>query len=52
MTLALEDIDAPLILAFLDEQEHIRGVTARTRNLRLTAVPSFFRYAAFEMPSH
>ncbi|MFS8978222.1 site-specific integrase [Cupriavidus necator] len=51
-TLALEDIDAPLVMAFLDEQEGVRGVTARTRNLRLTAVHSFFRYAAFEMPSH
>lgn len=50
--LALEDIDAPLIAAFLDELEKVRGVTARTRNLRLTAVHSFFRYAAFEMPSH
>jgi len=51
-TLALEDIDAPLIADFLDEQEQVRGVTSRTRNLRLTAVHSFFRYAAFEMPSH
>ncbi|XUW93854.1 site-specific integrase (plasmid) [Burkholderia sp. M6-3] len=51
-TLALEDIDAPLVMDFLDEQEQVRGVTARTRNLRLTAVHSFFRYAAFEMPSH
>jgi len=50
--LALEDIDAPLITAFLEELEQVRGVTARTRNLRLTALHSFFRYAAFEMPSH
>jgi site-specific recombinase XerD len=51
-TLALEDIDAPLVAAFLDDLEKVRGVTARTRNLRLTAVHSFFRYAAFEAPSH
>jgi len=50
--LALEDIDALLVTAFLEEQEQVRGVAARTRNLRLTAVHSFFRYAAFEMPSH
>lgn len=50
--LAMEDIDAPLIVAFLDEMEKVRGVTARTRNLRLTAVHSFFRYAAFEVPSY
>lgn len=50
--LALEDIDAPLVMAFLDEMERVRGITARTRNLRLTAVHSFFRFAAFEAPTH
>ena len=39
-TLALEDIDAPLVVDFLDELEKVRDVTARTRNLRLTAVLS------------
>jgi site-specific recombinase XerD len=51
-TLALEDIDAPLVVAFLDELENVRGVTPRTRNLRLTAIRSFFRYVAFEAPAH
>ena len=51
-TLALEDIDAPLVTAFLNELEQVRGVTARTRNLRLTAVHSFFHYAAFEAPAN
>ena len=50
--LALDDIDAPLVMAFLDDMEQTRGVTARTRNLRLTAVHSFFRFAAFEAPTH
>ena len=50
--LALEDIDAPLVTAFLDDLEARRGITARTRNLRLTAVHSFFRYAALEAPTH
>ncbi len=50
--LALDDIDAPLVMAFLDEMERTRGITARTRNLRLTAVHSFFRFAAFEAPTH
>jgi site-specific recombinase XerD len=50
--LALGDIDAPLVMAFLDELERVRSITARTRNLRLTAVHSFFRFAAFEVPSH
>jgi site-specific recombinase XerD len=50
--LALSDIDAPLVLDFLDELEQRRGVSARTRNLRLTAIHSFFRYVAFESPAH
>ncbi|KQV49578.1 integrase [Pelomonas sp. Root1217] len=51
-SLTLEDIDAPLVAAFLDDLEAVRGVTARTRNLRLTAVHSFFRYASYEAPTH
>jgi site-specific recombinase XerD len=51
-TLALEDVDAPLVVAFLDELEKVRDVTARTRNLRLTAIRSFCRYVAFEAPAH
>ena len=50
--LGLEDIDAPLVAAFLDDLEVSRGITARTRNLRLTAVHSFFRFAAYEAPTH
>ena len=46
--LALSDIDAPLIGLFLDDLEKTRRNTARTRNLRLTAIRSFFRYAAYE----
>ena len=50
--LGLQDIDAPLVAAFLDDLEASRGITARTRNLRLTAVHSFFRFAAYEAPTH
>ena len=50
--LAFEKIDAPFISAFLTEMEKTRGIGARTRNLRLTAIRSFFRFAAYEMPSH
>ena len=49
---AFEKIDAPFISAFLSEIEKTRGVGARTRNLRLTAIRSFFRFAAYEMPTH
>ena len=51
-TLALEDIDAPLVVDFLNELEKVRDITTRTRNLRLTAIHSFFRYVAFEAPAH
>lgn len=49
--LNFEDIDAPLIVAFLDGLER-HGVSVRSRNLRLTALHSLFRYAAFEVPTH
>jgi len=49
--LALEEIDAPLIVAFLDEMEKSRGISPRSRNLRLTAIRSFFHYAALEAPA-
>lgn len=49
--LAFEKLDAPFIAAFLNELEKGRGATARTRNLRLTAIRSFFRFAAYEMPT-
>ncbi len=50
--LNIEQIDAPLIVAFLDELEKQRGITVRSRNLRLTAIHSFFHYLAFELPEH
>jgi site-specific recombinase XerD len=49
--LELEDIDAPLITAFLDDLEANRKITARSRNLRLTAIRPFFHYAAYEEPA-
>lgn len=50
--LQFEQIDAPLVVAFLDQLEKQRGVSVRSRNLRLTAIHSFFRYIAFELPTH
>ena len=40
--LGLEDLDASLIGGFLDDLEKCRHNGARSRNLRLTAVRSFF----------
>ena len=50
--LTFEQIDAPLIAEFLNDLEKTRGSTARSRNLRLTAIRSFFRYVFFEVPDH
>ena len=46
------DIDVPLISAFLDHLEHERGNAVRTRNARLAAIHSLFRYAALRHPEH
>jgi site-specific recombinase XerD len=51
-SLTFEEIDAPLIVAFLDDLEKHQGISVRSRNLRLTAIHSFFRYAAFEAPAN
>ncbi len=50
--LALEDLDAPLVGAFLDHLEAERANSARTRNARLAAVHSLFRFAALRHPEH
>lgn len=50
--LALEDIDAVLIGAFLDHLERERRNSVRTRNTRLAAVHSLFAYAALRHPEH
>ena len=49
--LCMDDLDAPLILDFLDHLENERGNTARTRNARLAAIHSFMRYAAVRDPA-
>jgi integrase/recombinase XerD len=50
--LGLKDLNASLIGAFLDDLQNRRHNGARSRNLRLTAVRSFFRYAALEAPAY
>ncbi len=50
--LNLDDLDAPLIGAFLDNLETQRGNAVSTRNVRLAAVHSLFRFAALLHPEH
>jgi len=50
--LLLADIDASLVAAFLDHLEKERGNSVRTRNARLAAIHSFFRFLAVREPAH
>lgn len=50
--LLLEDLDAELIAAFLDHLETDRNNSPRTRNQRLAAIRSLFKYVAFQEPAH
>ncbi len=49
--LSFADVDATLVLGFLNDLEQTRGNTARTRNSRLAAIRSFMKYASFREPS-
>jgi integrase/recombinase XerD len=46
------DLDAPLIGAFLQHLDRERGNSTATRNARLAAIHSLFRYAALRHPEH
>jgi site-specific recombinase XerD len=45
--LEIDQVDAPLILAFLEDLENERRCSSRTRNARLAAIKSFFRYLEY-----
>jgi len=46
------DLDDAAISGFLAHLEHQRGVSVATRNARLAAIHSLFRYASFRHPEH
>lgn len=50
--LALTDLDASAVLAFLDHLERDRHNAVRTRNARLAALRAFFHYAASRDPAN
>lgn len=50
--LSFEDIHVALVCAFLDHLERDRGNSVRTRNARLAAIHSLFRYATLRHPEH
>jgi integrase/recombinase XerD len=50
--LDLADLDATMIGGFLNQLETSRGNSAATRNARLAAIRSLFRYASLRAPEH
>jgi site-specific recombinase XerD len=50
--LTMEDLDTPLLGDFLEYLENNRGNGARSRNVRLAAIHSFFRYVALHEPQY
>jgi integrase/recombinase XerD len=50
--LRVDDLDADLIAAFLTHIEAERGNSARSRNTRLAAIRSFFRFVAMNEPAY
>lgn len=49
--LNMQDLDASFVCRFLDHLERDRGISARSRNVRLAAIHSFFNYVALEEPA-
>src|SRR2546423_1842950 len=49
--LHIADVDAPIILRFLQYLEQQRGNAVRSRNIRLAAIRSFFRLLALREPA-
>jgi site-specific recombinase XerD len=50
--LDIADLDAPLVGAFLEHLEAARGNSARTRNARLAAIHSLYKFASLRHPEH
>ena len=48
--LRIADVDAPVVLRFLNYLERDRGNSVRSRNIRLSAIRSFFRLVALREP--
>jgi integrase/recombinase XerD len=49
--LMLEQLEAGLVCAFLEHLEDVRGNAAVTRNVRLAAIKSFFRFLEYRQPA-
>lgn len=52
MVLRIDELDAEMIGVFLDDIENVRKNSARSRNTRLAAIRSFFRFVALHEPAY
>ena len=52
MVLSIDDLNAEMIGVFLDDIENVRENSARSRNTRLAAIRSFFRFVALHEPAY
>lgn len=52
MVLGIEELDVEMIGVFLDDIENVRKNSARSRNTRLAAIRSFFRFVALQEPAY
>lgn len=50
--LSVDDLDVEMIGGFLDDIENARKNSARSRNTRLAAIRSFFRFVAIHEPAY
>jgi site-specific recombinase XerD len=50
--LTVEDLAPEFVLAFLDHVEEQRGNGVRSRNVRLAAIRTFFRYLEYHAPAY
>ena len=48
--LTINDFDSQFLCEFLDDLEKNRKISVRTRNARLVAIRSFFRYLSYRLP--
>jgi site-specific recombinase XerD len=48
----MADVDAPVVLRFLNYLEQERGNSVRSRNICLAALRAFFRFMALRDPDH
>ncbi len=50
--LTMKDLNASFIASFLNHREKVHGNSERTRNIRLAAIHSFFKYLALNEPRY